>query len=237
MRKQALIHALKGGLVVSCQTQPEDPIHGTDFVVKMAKAAKWAGAVGIRANSPEQIRAIRNEVDLPIIGLWKIDHPDSEVFITPTLAAAKAVFEAGADVIALDATNQMTSEQTKGYELIAKVRAAIPEALIFADVATLDEAQQAVACGADIVAPTLRGYTKDTAGALCPDFALLKRMSDELGQRACVAMEGQVGTPLEARTCLENGAHFVVVGSAITRPHLIAKGFVDRMKTTQKTDA
>lgn len=63
-RKKALLEGMKDGLIVSCQVQKDDPIYTEDMVVKMAEAAKWAGAVGIRANSPEQIKAIKEKVDL-----------------------------------------------------------------------------------------------------------------------------------------------------------------------------
>ena len=53
-RKKALLESFKNGLIVSCQVQKDDPIYTEDIVVKMAEAAKWAGAVGIRANSPEE---------------------------------------------------------------------------------------------------------------------------------------------------------------------------------------
>ena len=56
-RKKQILESLKGGLIVSCQVQHDDPIYTDNMVVKMAEAAKWAGAVGIRANSPEQIKA------------------------------------------------------------------------------------------------------------------------------------------------------------------------------------
>ena len=92
-KKRALLDSLKDGLIVSCQVQKDDPIYTDDIVVKMAEAAKWAGAVGIRANSPEQIKAIKDKVDLPMIGLWKIWHDDTDVFITPTMDAARAVWE------------------------------------------------------------------------------------------------------------------------------------------------
>mgnify|MGYP000087349553 FL=1 len=108
--KKELLDSFKGGLIVSCQVQHDDPTFSVDFVVKMAKAAQWGGAVGIRANDPEQIKAIKKEVDLPVIGLWKIWHDDTDVFITPTLEAAKAVWEAGAEIIALDCTSQITHE-------------------------------------------------------------------------------------------------------------------------------
>ena len=40
-------------------------------------------------------------------------------------------------------------------------------------------------------------------------------------------MEGHIYTPEDAIKALYLGADAVVVGSAITRPHLIAKRFVD----------
>ena len=127
-RKKALLEGMKDGLIVSCQVQKDDPIYTEDMVVKMAEAAKWAGAVGIRANSPEQIKAIKEKVDLPIIGLWKIWYEDSDVFITPTLDAAKAVWEAGAEIIALDCTAQITHEKTVAWDLLDQVKKEIPEA-------------------------------------------------------------------------------------------------------------
>ena len=142
--KKELLDSFKGGLIVSCQVQHDDPTFSVDFVVKMAKAAQWGGAAGIRANDPEQIKAIKKEVDLPVIGLWKIWHDDTDVFITPTLEAAKAVWEAGAEIIALDCTSQITHEGRPAYELLPIVKKEIPEAIIFADVSNYEEAVRAV---------------------------------------------------------------------------------------------
>lgn len=233
MDKKALLDSLKGGLIVSCQVQPDDPVYSIDFVVKMAKAAQWGGAVGLRANSPDQIAAIKAEVDLPVIGLWKIWHDDTDVFITPTLEAARAVWEAGAEIIALDCTEQVTHEGRPAYELLPVVRREIPEALIFADVSTYEEAVRAVGMGADIVGPTLYGYTATTKHIEQPDLRTFARMCRDLGDRACFIMEGHVYTPEDAMKCLFLGAHAVVVGSAITRPHLITKRFVDLLSGYQ----
>ena len=136
-RKREILESLKGGLIVSCQVQHDDPIYSEEMPVKMAEAAQWAGAVGIRANSPEQIRAIREAVDLPIIGLYKIWQEGTDVFITPTLEAAKQVYEAGADIIALDCTDQMINGR-EAYHLLPEVKEALPEAIIFADVSTYE---------------------------------------------------------------------------------------------------
>lgn len=226
-RKKEILESLRGGLVVSCQVQPEDPIYTDNMVVKMAEAASWAGAVGIRANTPEQIRQIKEAVHLPVIGLYKIWRENTDVYITPTLEAAKVVWEAGAEIIAMDCTDRMTLEGTKAWELLPKVKEAIPEAITFADVSNYEEAKRAAELGADIVAPTLCGYTEYTVDRPCPDYREFARMCRDFGEDVHMMMEGHLNTPEDAMKCIYLGAHAVVVGSAITRPHLTAKRFVD----------
>lgn len=232
-KKSELLKALKGGLIVSCQTQKDEPIYTEDMVVKMAEAAKWGGAVGIRANSPEQIRMIKEKVDLPIIGLWKMWHENTEVFITPTLEACRAVLEAGADILALDCTSQRNHEGKQAWELLPVVRKEFPEAVIFADISNYEEARRAIDHGADIVAPTLYGYTKETMHIEGPDFRAFARMCRDFKGEACVMMEGHIYTPEDAMKVLYLGAHSVVVGSAITRPHYITKRFTDLLSGYQ----
>lgn len=229
MKNKELLNKLKGGLIVSCQVQPDDPVYSMDFVLKMAQAAEWAGAAGIRANSPDQIKMIKEHVDLPLIGLYKIWHDDTDVFITPTLDAARQVWEAGADIIALDCTDQITHEGKPAWELLPLVQKEIPDALIFADVSTYEEAKRAVDLGADIVGPTLYGYTEATKHIEEPNLREFARMCRDFGDRVFMIMEGHIYTPEDAVKCLYLGADAVVVGSAITRPHLIAKRFVDLM--------
>jgi N-acylglucosamine-6-phosphate 2-epimerase len=225
-KKRAILESLRNGLIVSCQVQHDDPIFSEEMPVKMAQAAQWAGAVGIRANTPEQIRAIKAKVNLPLIGLYKIWSDDTDVFITPTLEAAKQVFDAGAEIVALDCTEQRIAGR-KAYELLPQVKREIPEAIIFADISTYDEARRAIDLGADIVAPTLYGYTAKTANIEEPDMRQFARMCRDFKDDAYVMMEGHIYTPEEAMKCLYLGAHSVVVGSAITRPHLTAKRYVD----------
>ena len=233
-RKKQILESLKGGLIVSCQVQHDDPIYTDNMVVKMAEAARWAGAVGIRANSPEQIKAIKEAVpELPMIGLWKVWHDDTDVFITPTMKEVKAIWEAGAEIIALDCTAQVTHEGTQAWNLIKEVKKEIPEAIIFADVSNLEEARRAVENGADIVAPTLYGYTKETSHIEGADYRMFAQMCRELKDEAYVMMEGHLYTPEDAMKCIFLGAHSVVVGSAITRPHLTAKRFVDLLSGYQ----
>lgn len=232
-RKKKILESFQGGLIVSCQVQKDDPIYTDDIVVKMAQAAEWAGAVGIRANTPEQIRAIKETVKLPIIGLYKIWHEDTDVFITPTLEAARQVWEAGAEIIALDCTTQTTHEGTVARDLLPIVKKEIPNAIVFADISTYEEAQWAVDNGADIVGPTLYGYTRETAHIEMPDLREFARMCRDFKDSAYVIMEGHIYSPEDAMKCIFLGAHSVVVGSAITRPHLTAKRFVDLLSGYQ----
>ena len=232
-RKRAILESFRGGLIVSCQVQQDDPIYDENIVVKMAQAAQWAGAVGIRANTPQQINQIKQAVKLPVIGLYKIWCDDTDVFITPTIEAVKQVWDAGADIIALDCTTQLTSKGVMARELLPQVRKEIPDAILFADVANYDEAVWAAAHGADMIGPTLYGYTKETADIELPDMREFARICRDLRDDAYVVMEGHVYTPEDAMKCIFLGAHAVVVGSAITRPHLTAKRFVDLLSGYQ----
>ncbi len=98
------ISDLKGQLIVSCQALENEPLHSSMIMARMALAAKEGGAKGIRANSPEDIREIKATVDLPVIGIWKRDYEDSNVYITPTRYEVEALLETEVEIIALDAT-------------------------------------------------------------------------------------------------------------------------------------
>ena len=227
-KKLALLESLKGGLIVSCQTQKDEPIYTEDMVVKMAECAKWGGAIGLRLNSPEQIRKVKEaNLGLPIIGLYKVWHEDTDVFITPTMKEVDEIVAAGADIIAIDCTAQKTHEGTIAWDLLPQVRKKYPNHLIFADVSNLEEAKHASANGAEIVAPTLYGYTKETAHIEGADFRMVANMCRELQDEACIIMEGHIYSPEDAMKCIFVGCHSVVVGSAITRPHYVTKRFVD----------
>lgn len=213
----AVFAALRGQLIVSVQAQPHEPLHGAAHMAVMARAVAEGGAAAIRCESPADIRAIREAVDLPLIGLWK--QGETGVYITPTCEAARAVAEAGADVVAIDATDR--PRPVSLATLIGYIHDALQRPVL-ADVSTLEEARAAVAAGADAVAPTLSGYTGGPTPE-GPDWALLEAMVAEL--EVPVLMEGRVWTPDEAASALARGAWAVVVGSAITRPQLITRRF------------
>ncbi len=231
MTKQEIIDSLKDGLIVSCQAVPSEPHYMEGIVEMYAKCAVWAGAAGLRIDSPENVKKVKAVVDLPVIGIWKIDRNIKDVYLTPSLEAARAVYEAGAEIIAIQATHHYREDGKLAYETIREVKENIPEALIFADVCTAEDARIAAEYGADFVAPTLQSYTK--AGCFnkveikdAPDLHLLRDIVKAVeGTNAKVIMEGKVATPEMAVQCLYMGAHAVVVGNAITRPHITAKRF------------
>lgn len=226
----AFLSRVRGQLIVSCQALPDEPLHGAQIMARMALAAQVGGAAGIRANSPEDVRAIRQAVNLPLIGLYK--DGDSGVYITPTVAHAVKVAEAGADVVALDATHR---PRPNGDTLAAQIEAIHRcGKLALADVSTLDEAIAAQEAGADLAAPTLSGYTDYSPKLDGPDYALIQQMVQAL--HIPVIAEGRIRTPHEARLALGYGAVAVVVGSAITRPQLITEQFVRGLTAVQVSD-
>jgi putative N-acetylmannosamine-6-phosphate epimerase len=198
----------------------DEPLHSAFIMARMAVAAREGGAVGIRANSPVDIRAIREAVDLPIIGLYK--DGDNGVYITPTFRHAREVAEAGADVIALDATTRTRPNNEHLADIIAAVHDELGK-MVLADVSTLDEGIIAAQIGADFIAPTLSGYTDYSPKLDGPNFDLIRALVEKLD--IPVIAEGRIRTPDEARQALACGAVTVVVGSAITRPQWITAQF------------
>ncbi len=219
-----ILQRLRGGLIVSCQALENEPLHGAAIMARMAVAAWQGGAVGIRANGPADIRAIRAAVPLPLIGLFK-DGTEG-VYITPTLAHAREVAEAGADIVALDATQRPRPNGERMADIIAAVHERHGK-LVLADVSTLEEALAAAAAGADMVSTTLSGYTPYTPQMEGPDLELVRELSTRL--RVPIIAEGRIHTPEQARAALEAGALAVVVGGAITRPQAITARFVSAL--------
>jgi N-acylglucosamine-6-phosphate 2-epimerase len=230
MDLQALIASLRGGLIVSCQAMSDEPLFGAQTMAAMARAAFLGGAVAIRANGAEDIAAIRTAVNLPLIGLIKEDIPGFDVRITPTLEHAARIAQAGADVIAIDATRRSRPGGLSVSEMIHQIHRRLDKPVL-ADISTFDEGVEAAEEGADLVATTLSGYTSYSPSQPGPDFTLLDQLSAGLKTpRPALIAEGRIVTPAEAAEALMRGAHAVVVGSAITRPQWITAQFSAALK-------
>lgn len=221
---------MKGRLIVSCQALPEEPLHSSYIMGRMAAAAKEGGAAGIRANTKEDITEIKKNVDLPIIGIVKRDYADSEVYITPTMREIEELMAVGPEIIALDATSSLRPQGKTLEEFYQEVRSAYPSQLLMADCSTVEEALHADRMGFDFIGTTLVGYTKQSQGLKIEsdDFAIIKEIMRSVSHE--VIAEGNINTPEKVRRVMDLGVYSVVVGSAITRPQIITKQFVEALK-------
>lgn len=220
---------IKGGLIVSCQALSNEPLYSPFIMSKMALAAYQGGAVGIRANTPEDIIKIKETIDLPVIGLYKRVFDDSDVYITPTIESVDALMECKPDIIAVDATNRIRPHG-KTLEIFYKeIRTKYPNMLFMADCATLEDAVRAEALGFDIVGTTLYGYTEETKNSILPGFELMKKIVECV--KIPVIAEGGIWSPEQLKAAMDTGVYAAVVGTAITRPMDITKRFVEAIKS------
>ena len=215
---------LEGKLIVSCQAGPEDATYG--LMDRFARAAVAGGAAGIRANGPADIRAIRQAVAVPVIGIQKVVHTDGRVLITPSFEAAKACVEAGADAIALDCTGR--GRESGAFERLRAIREGLGVPVL-ADIATLEEARAAAEAGADFILTTMRGYTEETAHMRTLEAAFVRELVSF--SPVPVIAEGRIDTPALAQQAMRAGAYAVVVGTAITRPHVTTRWFADAVES------
>jgi len=203
---------MRGGLVVSVQAAPGSPLASPETMSAIARAAELGGAAGIRAEGVADIRAIKDAVSVPVVGLVKRDLPNSPVRITPSLDDARAVADAGADVVAVDATVRARPDGMATHDFLAALAA---------ELETFEAGVAARTAGADAVATTLSGYTGDGGAPEHPDLELVERLAAELD--CPLLAEGRYSTPGEVAAAFEAGAFAVVVGAAITDPTALTR--------------
>jgi N-acylglucosamine-6-phosphate 2-epimerase len=223
-----VLEQIKGGLIVSCQALEDEPLHSSFIMGRMAKAAKLGGAVGIRANSVLDICEIKKNVKLPVIGIIKIDYPDSQTYITPTMNEVDALVKCGCEIIAMDATNRLRPNSETLEKFFSKVKEKYPNQLFMADCATYSEGINAAVIGFDLISTTLNGYTDESKFDDLPNYELMSSLVKDCGKP--VIAEGNIWTTEQLKLAKECGIYAAVVGSAITRPMLITQRFANIMK-------
>lgn len=216
---------IKGGLIVSCQALKTEPLYSSFIMGRMAYAAKEGGAVGIRANTPEDIIEIKKVVDLPVIGLYKVDYENSDVYITPTEKEIEALMEAKPDIIAMDATDRIRPDGSTIETFFPQIRAKYPKMMFMADCSSYEDGVRAERLGFDFVGTTLCGYTKETEGMQIPCIPMIKRLAENL--TIPLIAEGGIWEREQLREVLKSGAYAAVIGTAITRPRDITRRFVE----------
>lgn len=227
-----ILNRIKGTVVVSVQAMPNEPLYLEQCMIGMMKSVVNGGAGALRLAGARDVKNAKKLFNLPIIGLTKpniIPKKYKElVYITPNIKDVIELVEAGADVIATDATQRKRPNNEKLQDLIKYIH--INKRLAMADISTLEEGLNAKELGADIISTTLAGYTLESANSPAnePDFELLKQLVEQT--QLPVVLEGRIWEPEQVNKAFELGAHCVVIGSAITRPQLITKRFVFRKK-------
>lgn len=219
-----LVAALEGTLIVSCQAYPGEPMRDPRTMAQVAAAVAQGGASAVRAQGLEDIRRVKEAVDVPVIGIWK--DGDQGVFITPTLDHALAVLDAGADIVALDATDRPRPDGRTLARTVEALRARTDTPLM-ADCDSAESARHAAELGIEIIGTTLAGYTPAREKTAGPDLALIEELAGTLPATSLLVAEGRVHTLAHAAAARTAGARAVVVGTAITHPTSITRWFHD----------
>lgn len=220
---------LKRGLIVSCQAEEGSPFNSPQFIAAFAKAAELGGAIGVRVRSPENVQAVAKVIKIPIIGLTKGTYESGRVLITPSIDDVLKLVDAGADIIAVDATKRRRPAGLDGNEFLRLVKSKI-NCQVMADISNVQEGLTAAEEEADFIGTTLSGYFEDKPPSLYePDYALIKEITSITG--IPVIAEGRIWSPEQAMKAIHLGAFAVCVGTAITRPVDIVKRFVNLLSS------
>jgi len=227
-----VLEQIRGKILVSCQGAKDggNPFYLPEHMLLMAKAAHAGGCAGFRANTPPNIKIIKEFFPtIPMIGIYKIVEEGSDVYITPNMAAVDELVSLNCEIIAIDGTNRKNARGQYGCEFIAEVKEKYPDQIVMADLATFEEAKLCAKAGADILATTMAGYTAESVGCTTAAFDLLKEIRQaNLGR--FIICEGKIWTVEDADKAFESGADSIVIGKAVTSPISITKRFVEQMK-------
>jgi len=135
-------------IIVSSQAVAGSVLHDPEALTRIAMDAIAGGATALRLASADTVRLAKSRVTVPIIGLIKTERANFEPRITAISQEIHQLKEAGAGIVAIDATHRNRPEPLK---------------------ASLDR-------GATYVATTMAGYTKDREATAGPDFELLEKV-------------------------------------------------------------
>lgn len=223
-----VIDRLEKQIIISVQAMPDEPLYKEECINAMMESVINGGAKGLRVAGGRDVKNAKRLFDVPVIGLTKPEklpfNWKEVVYITPSLKEVNELIEAGADIIATDATQRKRPAESL-EEILNHIKKSKKYSM--ADISTFEEGIKAREMGFDIISTTLAGYTLySDKGLKTPDFDLLKKLTKELD--CPVILEGRIWSPDEVNQAFDYGAYSVVIGSAVTRPQLITKRFCER---------
>lgn len=202
------------------QAWPGSALDDPPVIAAMARCAQDNGARAVRIEGEANIMAVVKRVDVPIIGLIKRSYDGFEPYITPTTQEVARVIDAGARIVAFDATSRARPRGERVCDLTAAVHQR--GAISMADCADFSDGVSACAVGVHAVATTLASYTKETQGRRIPALDLVEQLKT---LERFVVCEGGVKVPHQVRAALQAGADSVVVGTAITNIDWLVQQF------------
>lgn len=222
------ISSIKNNVVVSVQAMPDEPLYKEECMKAMMQSVINGGAKILRVAGTRDVK-IAKELGATVIGITKPDGLPSNwkeiVYITPTTVETQQLIDAGADIIAFDGTSRPRPNGCKLEDIISLIKES--GKLAMADISTLEEGIRCKELGVDILSTTLSGYTLESlSDSTTPDYELLKNLIEKTHMP--VILEGRIWSPEDVTKAFKIGAHAVVIGSAITRPQLITKRFIER---------
>lgn len=226
MKKDEILNAIRGKMIISCQAVAGEPLYVEEksIMYLMARAARMAGTPAIRTSGIRDVIAIKEETGLPVIGLVKIQYEGYDSYITPTMKEVDELVAAGSDVVALDCTLRKRGDGKTISQFLAEIREKYPDIILMADISNYEEGINAWKCGVDILGTTMSGYTSYTPKKDEPDYELMRMLSRDVD--IPVIGEGKIHSPEQAVKALRTGVWAIVVGGAITRPLEIAQRFM-----------
>lgn len=225
-----ILKLLKNEIVVSIQAMPDEPLYDEICINAMAKSViDLGGARALRLAGKRDIKNIKKAYEnIIVIGITKPSKIPANykelVYITPAIDDCKEIIEAGADIVAFDGTLRKRPNNENLASIINYIKS--QNKIAMADVATFEEAKNVYELGCDIISTTLSGYTTQTENKPNePDFELVKKIKENFD--IFTILEGKIWEKGDITKAFQSKADAVVIGSAITRPQLIYKRFME----------
>ena len=223
-----IISQLEGKIIASSQAYPGEPMRHPETMAQISLACEQGGAAAIRCQGLADIAAIKGQVHVPVIGLWKENMLGFEdIYITPTLRHARCCVYAGSDIVAIDATDKARPDGLTFEQTVSELK---KETIVMADCGCIDDIKRALYAGCEIVSTTLAWYFGDRPKTEGPDLEFLEESAKLVDDKAALFCEGRIHSPKDAQDAFNAGAFAVVVGTAITHPTSITSWFVDAVK-------